>query len=87
MARLAKSTRSFDRARMIVSYSMILLVHWNSSLAAYLSLMPDDEVRIATIPTPADLQAPSMCTVQIGSEISAVLCVSGVQSAMKSARA
>jgi hypothetical protein len=49
--------------------------------------MLDDEVRIATIPTPADLQAPSMCTVQIGSEISAVLCVSGVQSTMKSARA
>jgi hypothetical protein len=49
--------------------------------------MPDDEVRIATIPTPADPQVPSVCTVQIGSEISMVLCVSGVQSAMKFARA
>jgi hypothetical protein len=27
MARLAKSAQSFDRARMIVSYFMILLVH------------------------------------------------------------
>jgi hypothetical protein len=38
-------------------------VHWNSSLAAYLSLIPDGEVRIATILAPADAYAPYVCTV------------------------
>ena len=51
---LTESARSFDRARMIASNSGILFVHWNSSLAAYLSLMPDGEVSIATILAPND---------------------------------
>jgi hypothetical protein len=59
----------------------------NSSLATYLSLMPDDEVNIAAILAPADPHAPSVCTIHIGSVTSAVLWVSGVQSAKKSARA
>ena len=62
-AHLGESAQSFDRARMIASYSAVLFVHWNSSLAAYLSLMPDSEVRIAMILAPADPHAPSVCTV------------------------
>ena len=63
IARLAESAQSFDRAKMIASYSAMLLVHLNSSLATYLSLMPEGEVSIAPIPTPADPHAPSICTV------------------------
>ena len=73
IARLTESARSFDRANIIVSYSALLFVHWNSSLAAYLSLMPDGEVKIAAILDPADCHAPSVCTVHIGSVTSAVL--------------
>ena len=51
---LAESVQRFDRARMIASYFVILLVHWNTSLAAYLSLMLDDEVSIAAILAPDD---------------------------------
>ena len=50
IARLTESVRSFDRANMIASYSMLLFVHWNSSFAAYLSLIPAGEVKIAAIP-------------------------------------
>ena len=78
IARLTESAQSFDRASMIALYSMLLFVHWNSSLAAYLSLMPDGEVKIAAIMAPADRYAPSVCTVHIGSITSAALCVSGV---------
>ena len=73
IARLTESARSFDRANIIASYSVLLFVHWNFRLTAYLSLMPDDEVKIATIPAPAEPHAPSMCTVHIGSMTSAVL--------------
>ena len=66
---------------------MLLFVHWNSSLAAYLSLMPDGEVMIVAIPAPADPHAPSVCTVHIGYVTFTVLSVLGVQSAKKSARA
>ena len=66
IACLAESAQSFDRARMIASYSTILLVLLNSSLATYLSLMPEGEVSIAPIPSPTDPHAPSICTVQIG---------------------
>ena len=52
IARIAQSTRSFDRAKMIASYSTMLLVHWNSSLATYLRLMPEGEVSIAAILAP-----------------------------------
>jgi hypothetical protein len=51
-ALLAKSARSLKRARMTASYSALLFVHWNSSLAAYLSFMPDGEVRMVAIPAP-----------------------------------
>ena len=51
---LAESMQSFDRARMIASNSMILFVHWNSSLLVYLSLMPDGDVSITTILAPND---------------------------------
>ena len=70
---LAESAWSFDRAKMIASYSALLFVHWNSSLAAYLNLILDVEVRIAMITAPTDPHAPSMCTVQIGSVTSVVL--------------
>ena len=60
IACLTKSVRSFDRASMIASYSALLFVHWNSSLAAYLSLMLDGEVKIAAIPTLADPHALSV---------------------------
>ena len=73
IARLTESARSFDRANIIASYSVLLFVHWNSSLTAYLSLIPDDEVKIAAIPAPTEPHAPSMCTVHIGSMTSAVL--------------
>ena len=73
IACLTESARGFDRASMIASYSTLLFVHWNSSLAAYLSLIPDGEVKIAAILAPADPHAPSMCTVHIGSVTSAVL--------------
>ena len=73
IARLTESAQSFDRASMIALYSMLLFVHWNFRLTAYLSLMPDDEVKIATIPAPAEPHALSMCTVHIGSVTSAVL--------------
>ena len=62
-AHLAESAWSVDKARMIASYSALLFVHWNSSLATYLSLMPDGEVRIAMIPAPVDPHAPFVCTV------------------------
>ena len=73
IAHHTKSARSFDRASMIASYSTLLFVHWNSSLAAYLSLMPDGEVKIAAILAPADPHALSVCIVHIGSITSAVL--------------
>ena len=73
IACLIESARGFDRASMIASYSALLFVHWNSSLTAYLSLIPDGEVKIAAIPAPADPHAPSMCTIHIGSVTSAVL--------------
>ena len=73
ITRLTESARSFDRASMIASYSTLLFMHWNSSLAAYLSLMLDGEVKIAAIPTLADPHAPSVCTVHIGSVTSTVL--------------
>ena len=73
IARLTESARSFDRASMIASYSALLFVYWNSSLAAYLSLKPGDEVKIVAIPAPADPHAPSVCTVHIGSVTSTVL--------------
>ena len=87
IARLTESARSFDRTSMIAPYSVLLFVHWNSSLAAYLSLMPDGEVKIAAIPGPADPHALSVCTVHIGSITFAVLGVSGVLFAKKSVRA
>jgi hypothetical protein len=40
-----------------------LFVHWNLSLAAYLSLMPDGEVKIAAISAPINPHAPSVCTI------------------------
>ena len=58
IARLTENAWSFDRASIIAVYSALLFVHWNSSLAAYLSLMPDDEVKIAAIPAPVDPHAP-----------------------------
>ena len=73
IARHTKSARSFDRASMIASYSTLLFVHWNSSLAAYTSLIPDGEVKIAAIPALAEPHAMSVCTVHIGSVTSAVL--------------
>ena len=73
IAHLIESARSFDRASLIASYSALLFVHWNSSLAAYLSLIPDGEVKIAAILAPAYPHAPSVCTVHIGSVTSAVL--------------
>ena len=73
IARLIESAQSFDRASMIALYSALLFVHWNSSLTAYLSLIPDDEVMIAAIPAPVDPHAPSVCNVHIGSVTSAVL--------------
>ena len=73
IARLTESARSFDRANIIVSYYALLFVHWNSSLAAYLSLMPDGEVKIAAIPAPADPHAPFVCTVHTGYVTSAIL--------------
>ena len=73
IACLTKSVRSFDRASKIALYYVLLFVQWNSSLAAYLSLMPDGEVKIASIPAPADPHAPSMCTIHIGSVTFAVL--------------
>ena len=72
-AHLTESAWSVDKARMIASYSALLFVHWNSSLAAYLNLILDGEVRIAMITAPTDPHAPSMCTVQIGSVTSVVL--------------
>jgi hypothetical protein len=54
IARLVESARSFDRAKMIASYSAMLLVHWDSSLAACLSLMPEGEVSITAILAPAE---------------------------------
>jgi hypothetical protein len=78
IAHLADSVWSFDRAKIIALYSVLLFVHWNSSLATYLSLMPDGEVRIVAISSLANPQAPSMCTIHIGSVTPAVLCVSGV---------
>ena len=62
-ARLAESVRSFDRSRMIASYSTLLFMHWNSSLVVYLSLIPDGEVRIVVIPAPVDTHPPSVCTI------------------------
>ena len=62
-ARLAESTRSFDKARMIASYSALLSVHWNTSLAAYLSLILDGEVRIAVILALVDPHALLVCIV------------------------
>ena len=73
IARLAESARSFHRASMIASYSVLLFVHWNSSLAVYLSLKPGGEVKIVAIPAPADPHALSVCTVHIGSVTSTVL--------------
>ena len=73
IARLTESAGSFDRASTIALYSVLLFVHWNSSLTAYLSLILDDEVKIAAIPAPVEPHAPSMCTVHIGSMTSAVL--------------
>jgi hypothetical protein len=87
IARLVESTQSFDRAMIIASYSALLFVQWNSSLAAYLSLMPDGEVRIAMILALADPHAPFVCTVHTSSVTPVVLWVSGVQSMMKSTRA
>ena len=72
-ARLAESVRSFDRSRMIASYSTLLFVHWNSSLATYLSLITEGEVRTTVILAPADPHALSVCTVHIGSTTFAVL--------------
>ena len=54
IAHLAESARSFDRAKMIALYFVMLLVHWNSGLAAYLRLMPEGEVSIAAILAPAE---------------------------------
>ena len=65
----------------------MLFVHWNSSLAAYLSLIPDSEVKIASILAPVAPHALSVCTVHIGYVTSAVLCMLGVQSTKKSTRA
>ena len=73
IALLIESAWSFDRASMIASYSALLFVHWNSSLAAYTSLIPDGEVKIVGISAPADPHAPSVCTVQIGSVTSTLL--------------
>jgi hypothetical protein len=70
---MADSAQSLERARMTTSYSTLLFVHWNSSLPAYLSFMPDGEVRMATIPTPVMPQAPFVLMVQIGSETYAML--------------
>jgi hypothetical protein len=64
---------SFDRASMIASYSVLLFVHWNSSLAAYMSLMPDGEIKIGAMLAPTDPHTPSVCTVHIGSVTSAML--------------
>ena len=73
IAHHTKSARSFDRASMIASYSTLLFMHWNSSLAAYLSLIPNGKVKITAIPAPADPHAPSVCTVHTDSVISAEL--------------
>jgi hypothetical protein len=70
---IAESVRSFDRASMIASYFVLLFVHWNSSLAAYLSLILDEEVKIAAIMALAYPHAPSVCTIHIGSMTSTVL--------------
>ena len=59
-AHLGESAWSFDRARMIASYFVLLFMHWNSSLPMYLSLMPDGEVIIVAIPAPADPH-PRLC--------------------------
>ena len=72
-ARLAESTWSFDRARMIASYFALLFVYWNSSLATYLSLMLDGEVRIIVILAPADPHILYVCIVQITSMTPTVL--------------
>jgi hypothetical protein len=53
----------FDRASMIALYSALLFVHWNSSLATYLSLMPDGKVKIDAILAPTDPHALSVCTI------------------------
>jgi hypothetical protein len=74
-ALLVDKARSFVSARMTASYFAELLVHWNSSLAAYQSLMPEGEVSIAAIPAPDEPHAPCVCTIQIGSVTFAVLCV------------
>jgi hypothetical protein len=57
---------------MTASYSALLFVHWNSSLATYLSFMPDGEVRMAAIHALVAPQAPSVLTVHIGSVTSAM---------------
>jgi hypothetical protein len=49
-ALLADSARSMERDRMTASYSALLFVHWNSSLATYLSFKLDGDVRMAAIP-------------------------------------
>jgi hypothetical protein len=73
IARLDESAWSFDRDSMIASYFALLFVHWNSRLAAYLSLMLDGEIKISAILALADPHAPSMCTIHIGSVTFAVL--------------
>ena len=58
IAHLTESAWSFDRASMIALYSALLFVHWNSSLTAYLTLILDDEVKIATILAPVEPHDP-----------------------------
>lgn len=67
------------------SYSAILLVHWNSSLTAYLILILDGEVIIAIVLAPMNPQSPSQYMIHSGNCFSCSGMVDGVQSAMKSA--
>ena len=62
-AHLVESAQSFDRARMSALYSTLLFVHCNSSLATYLSLIQDGEVRIVAILALANPHASSVCYV------------------------
>ena len=61
------SALSFRKPNNTASYSAMLLVVRNSSLAAYRSLGPLGGVRITDIPAPDMPHALSQCTVQVGS--------------------
>lgn len=85
---LTPKALSFRRPNSTASYSAVLFVVRNYSLAAYLNFGPSGGVKIAEIPAPEEPHAPSQCTIHSGSlNCTVVSYAEGVQLAMKSAKA